>query len=110
VHELGVAEDIVETVAARLPGARIARVVVRVGRLVCVELEAIRLCFAACAAGTSLEGAQLDLEEVPGRARCRACGAEDVELDPRIPLCRCGSADLELVAGAELEVAAVEIA
>lgn len=110
MHELGIAEEIVQSVSERVPGERIVRIVLRVGRLACVEPAAIQFCFEACARGTRVEGAALEIVDVPARARCRSCGAEDVEVEPWIPLCRCGSADLDLVAGGELVVAAVEVA
>ncbi len=109
MHELGIAEGVVQTVAERLPGERVVRVVLRIGRLACVEPGAIRFSFAACAEGTPLAGAALEIVDVPGRARCRSCGAEDVPVEPRLPLCPCGSADLELLAGDELTIAAVEV-
>lgn len=109
MHELAIAEGVVEAVGERVGGARVLRVVLRVGRLTCVEPDAIRLCFEACALGTSVEGAALDIVDVPARARCHGCGAADVEVDPRIPLCACGSADLEVLGGEELLVSAVEV-
>jgi hydrogenase nickel incorporation protein HypA/HybF len=110
VHELAIAEGVVEVVAERIGAARAVRVILRVGRLTCVEPEAVRFCFEACARGTPVEGAALEIVDVPARARCRACGAPELEVDARIPLCACGSADLELVSGEELSVAAVEVA
>jgi hydrogenase nickel incorporation protein HypA/HybF len=110
MHELAIAESIVEGVDARLGGAVAARVVVEVGALACVEPDAIRFCFSACARGTAVEGATLEIVEIPARARCRGCGAGDVAVDPRIPLCPCGSADLELVSGDALRVREVELA
>jgi hydrogenase nickel incorporation protein HypA/HybF len=110
VHELAIAEGVVEAVGERFGGARVLRVVLRVGRLACIEPDAIRFCFDACARGTAVEGAALEIVDVPARARCRECGAADVEVDARIPLCPCGSAELEVLSGQELTLAAVEVA
>jgi hydrogenase nickel incorporation protein HypA/HybF len=110
MHELAIAESVVEAVAERVADARVTRVVLEVGALACVEPEAIRFCFAATAQGTVVEGAALELVEIAARARCRTCGAQDVAVDPRIPLCPCGSADLDLVDGSQLRVRAVEVA
>jgi hydrogenase nickel incorporation protein HypA/HybF len=110
VHELSIAEGVVDAIRERTGDARVVRIFLEIGKLSCVEPEAVRFCFELCARGTSVEGAALDIEEVPGRARCGGCGAEDVEVDGAIPLCRCGSADLEVVAGDRMLVRAVEIA
>jgi hydrogenase nickel incorporation protein HypA/HybF len=109
MHELAVAEGVLEAVERAARGARVARVVLRIGRLTCVEPEAIRLCFDVCARGTQAEGAALEIVDVPARAACRTCRAE-FEVDPRIPLCMCGSADLDLRSGEELVLAALEVA
>ena len=109
MHELAVAEGMVEAIAERVPEGRVTRVVLEVGALSCVEPEAVRFCFAACARGTVADGAALEIVEIPGRANCRTCGAGGVAVDPRIPLCGCGSADLELVDGGQLRVRGVEV-
>ncbi len=110
MHELAIAEGVIDAVGQRVGRARVLRVVVRIGRLACVEPDALRFCFEECARGTGAEGAALEIVDVPARARCRTCGAEDVDVDPRIPLCPCGSADLEVRSGGELLLSAVEVA
>ena len=109
MHELAVAEEIVHAIGARVGDARVLRVVLEVGALTCVEPEAIRFCFSVSARGTAVDGAELEIREIPARARCRTCGAEDVAVDPRIPLCPCGSADLALVDGGQLRIRTVEV-
>ena len=55
-----------------------------------------------------MEGATLDIEETPGRARCRDCEAQ-VELLDTIALCPCGSANLAMLSGQELKIRSVEV-
>jgi hydrogenase nickel incorporation protein HypA/HybF len=109
VHELAIAESVVAAVSARIHDGRITRVVLEVGALACVEPDALRFCFEASTRGTLAEGAALEIVEVAARASCRSCGARAVPVDARIPLCACGSADLELVDGGQLRVRAVEV-
>jgi hydrogenase nickel incorporation protein HypA/HybF len=108
MHELAITESVVSGVSDHVGDARVVRVVLEIGRLSGVVPEAVRFCFPVCAEGTTLEGAVLDIVEIPGRGLCRACGAE-AELEDPIPLCHCGSADLELLAGQELRVREVEV-
>jgi len=110
MHELAVADSLVEEILDRFGEARIARVVLEVGRLACIEPDAIRFCFEECARGTGLQGAALEIVDVPGRANCRGCGAAGVLLEGPIPLCACGSADLEVLAGSRLLLTGVEVA
>jgi hydrogenase nickel incorporation protein HypA/HybF len=54
--------------------ARVKRIVLEVGKLTAVLPDAIRFCFDVCSAETVAEGAELEIVETPGQARCRACG------------------------------------
>jgi hydrogenase nickel incorporation protein HypA/HybF len=108
MHELAITESLVAGVAEKIGDARVTRVVVHVGRLSGVVAEALEQCFDLCSEGTVLEGARLDIVEIPGRARCRECGAE-VEVEDPIALCPCGGVDLEILQGRELRVKEVEV-
>jgi hydrogenase nickel incorporation protein HypA/HybF len=101
-------EGVIEAVIARLGDRRITRVRLAVGALAGVAIDALRLCFEACAHGTPLDGATLEIVSIEGRALCRKCGGEH----PAPTLwsrCPCGSFDRELVAGHELRIVAVEV-
>ena len=108
MHELAITENIVSSICARVGGSRVTRVRLVIGKLSGVVPESVRFCFDVCATGTPVEGAQLEVDEPPGRARCRTCGAE-TELPDAIPLCGCGSADLELLDGQQLLIKEVEV-
>jgi hydrogenase nickel incorporation protein HypA/HybF len=108
MHELGITQEIIETVSERSRGARVTRVVLEIGKLSAVLPDAIRFCFDLCSEGTAAEGAQLDIIETPGKARCRQCAAE-VTLDEPFGLCRCGSSDLEWLTGEELKIKEMEV-
>jgi hydrogenase nickel incorporation protein HypA/HybF len=106
MHELAITQGVVDAVTERTGSAPVAAVRVRVGRLAGVVPDAMRFCFELVTAGTPLEGATLEIEQPEGRGRCRTCG-EDFVLADLILLCRCGSADVEVLSGRELAVASV---
>lgn len=106
MHELSIAESIIETVLTHAPDQPISIVRVRIGRLTAVVPDSLEFCFELAAAGTTLEGCRLEIEIRDGRARCRSC-AEEFVLPDLVLLCACGSADLEVLAGRELQVASV---
>ena len=108
MHELAITRSIVGICSERAGDARVARVTVEVGRLTCVLPHALHFCYDVCVAGTRLEGSTLEVVAIPGRARCRACGAE-VELNDLLTPCRCGSHDLDYVEGEELRVREMEL-
>jgi hydrogenase nickel incorporation protein HypA/HybF len=108
VHELAITQEVVAIVRERVGDVRVSRVVIEVGKLAAVLPDAMRFCFAACSEGTPLEGAALDIIEVAGVGRCRACDAR-VELDRPYGRCSCGSSDLEWLSGDELRIKHVEV-
>jgi hydrogenase nickel incorporation protein HypA/HybF len=108
MHELAIAQEVVQLVCEHVAGTRVKRVVLEIGRLSAVSADAMRGCFELCAEGTPLEGAELQIVDVPGLAQCRACAAE-VVLERPFGMCRCGSSDLEWRSGEELTVREVEL-
>ena len=109
MHELAIAESVVDTVTQRLPGATVTCVHLEIGALSGVVADSIRFCFDLATEGTGLAGARLEITEPPARCRCRASGAE-FRPDSPIVLCPCGSPDVAVLAGEELKIVSVEVA
>lgn len=103
MHELSITRNIVAIVCERANGAKVTQVTLEVGKLSAIIPDAIRFCFDVVAQGTVLEGARLEVIEVPGRGRCRVCGL-DVELRQLVERCACGSSDLDRLTGEELTI------
>ena len=103
MHELNLIRDIVAIVKEQANGAKVVQVTLEVGKLSEVTPDAIRLGFDLATRGTPLEGARLEIIEIPGLGRCRTCG-QDVPMNQLVERCSCGSVDLELIAGEELTV------
>jgi hydrogenase nickel incorporation protein HypA/HybF len=108
MHELAIAQSVVDAVGEHSGGARVARVRLRVGALAGVVPDAIRFCFELVADGTCVEGADLVIEEVAGQGHCRTCDCA-VALPDLILLCPCGSADVQILAGRELMVESIDM-
>lgn len=108
MHELAITESIVESVQERLGDVRVRRLNLEIGKLSGVVPDSVRFCFDVVAAGTNLEGAVLEIVEPAAKADCRACG-RTFELDGWLPLCPCGSADVEVLGGRELRIESVEV-
>ncbi|MCW2539941.1 MAG: hypA [Frankiales bacterium] len=108
MHELAIAESVLETITARTGDRQVTEVRLEVGKLAGVSTDSLRFCFELAAAGTALEGAGLNIDEPPGRARCASC-TEEFLLHDRILLCACGSSAVEVLAGDELRIISVEV-
>jgi hydrogenase nickel incorporation protein HypA/HybF len=108
MHEMAITESVIAAVSEKVGDRRVRRVSLVVGRLSGVVAESLYFYYDLSTEGTPLEGSKLEIIDVPGRARCRSCGAE-VELEDMIALCTCGSADLEILSGEELTIKEVEL-
>jgi hydrogenase nickel incorporation protein HypA/HybF len=108
MHEMALTSDLVSLISEHCAGRRVTRVVLEVGKLSAVVPDAFRFCFELCAEGTPAEGAQLEILELPGRARCRAC-EQEIMLDSVFDRCACGSLSLDFLSGEELQLREVEV-
>jgi hydrogenase nickel incorporation protein HypA/HybF len=109
MHELAIGQAVVATAVKHAAGRRVTVVSMTTGALRQVVPESLSFYFEIVARDTVCEGARLVQTLVPARLRCRACGAA---WEPELPAFRCpacGGADVEVVAGNELEVESIEV-
>jgi len=109
MHELSIASALADIALRHAGGRRVTAVEVSVGRLRQVVPSALEFAFELIAKDTPLEGARLELRDVPAAGRCRDCGAQSA-LDGFPFACpACGALHVELTAGEELTVDAIEV-
>jgi hydrogenase nickel incorporation protein HypA/HybF len=112
MHEMGIANSILEAVATELrrhPQSRASKVRVRIGELAAIDGEALRFCFDALSRDTEFEGLQLELEFCFRRHRCLECSEEFIVRDYEFACPGCGSEKTRFVSGDELELAYLEV-
>ncbi|MCP9491709.1 MAG: hydrogenase maturation nickel metallochaperone HypA [Solirubrobacteraceae bacterium MAG38_C4-C5] len=109
MHELAIADAIVQVASRHAAGRRVVAIDLRVGHLRQVVADSLLFGFELTAQGTSLEGAQLNIEAVPAAGACRACDAYGPLGDFPLSCARCGALDVEVLEGEELEVEALEV-
>lgn len=113
MHEMSLAEAVVRIVTDKARAASVSRVTVvrlEIGALSHVEPAALSFAFEAVAPGTPAQGARLEIDRAPGRARCDTCGAT-VEVDRLGAACpACGAYGLTVLSGDELRVKEMEVA
>jgi hydrogenase nickel incorporation protein HypA/HybF len=69
MHELSLAQNIMEIVERAVPpeqNARASTIRLRVGEFAAVVEDSLSFCFEAITRGTRLEGSRLSIERVPG--------------------------------------------
>jgi hydrogenase nickel incorporation protein HypA/HybF len=109
MHELSIADAVVTIAARHAAGRKVTRVELKVGHLRQVVPDSLAFAFELVSAGTSVEGAELVIEEVPATVRCGACGAE-TQLRVFPAHCgECAALDVEVLGGDELLVEALEL-
>jgi hydrogenase nickel incorporation protein HypA/HybF len=109
MHELAMAEQIVEVAERHAAGRRVYAVELTVGHLRQVVPSALEFAFELVTSGTALEGAELRIREVPAAGRCRRCGCEGALEGFPLACAACQSVDMELTAGDELLVDSLEL-
>jgi hydrogenase nickel incorporation protein HypA/HybF len=109
MHELPLAEAILEVALQAAAGHPVRQVRVRAGALQRSVQDSLQFCFELAAAGTPAAEARLDVTIQPAHLRCRRCQAESDLLTPPFLCGACGDPDVEYVSGDELLVDGVEL-
>ncbi len=109
MHELAIAGSIVEISNRHANGRRVTKVYLKVGHLRQVVPSALAFSFELVAQGTPVEGAELEMEEVPAAGSCRGCGAESQLKEFPLHCTACGGYDLRILKGEELFVESLEM-
>jgi len=112
VHELSLAQALVEQVDALVAQYRAQRAILihlRVGPLAGVVPELLAEAFPLAAAGSAAATAQLAFTPSPLRVRCLNCGGEG-EASPNHLVCaQCGDWHTQVISGDELLLESVEL-
>lgn len=112
MHELSLISNLFEMLeeqAKEKNALRITRVKLQVGLLSGAVPELLKTAFDLYKKDTIAATAEIEIEEVPFRIRCRACSAEMTRDDFILQCESCGATDLETIAGTELILEKLEM-
>jgi hydrogenase nickel incorporation protein HypA/HybF len=91
-------------------GARsVKNVTVMIGPLAGVEPDLLTQAFPIARAGTVADQAELLIESLPLKVRCRSCGAETEAQANRLICGACGDWQTEVISGEEMLLARIEL-
>jgi hydrogenase nickel incorporation protein HypA/HybF len=109
MHELAIADCVVDIAIRHARGRRVTRVELRVGHLRQVVPDALSFAFDLVAQDTVVEDAELVIEEVPATVHCSKCGTD--AMLTAFPACcpSCGTLDVDVTGGEELLVDSLEL-
>jgi hydrogenase nickel incorporation protein HypA/HybF len=114
MHEMSIAQNLLEMIRDQLSelelnSARVKVVRMRIGEMAGVLPDSLQFCFGVASEGTAAQGARLAFEEIPIKCRCRNCGT-DFGVECYVFICpKCGSPDVYLLSGNELDVVELEL-
>jgi hydrogenase nickel incorporation protein HypA/HybF len=112
MHELSIAQNILEIAKEHLPGGasrRVKTIRIRVGESAGIVCDSLEFCFNTVIAGTEMQGSVLEIERVPFVVKCNSCGKTSTN-ESEIFLCSfCNGNDVTMISGNELLVVAVEL-
>jgi len=114
MHEMGIVMQIVEICVSSIPkemkDVKVKRVNLRIGRLAAIVPQSLKFCFEIASKDTPLEGAELNIEEIPVKAQCRKCKHQWTIEGPSFKCPKCENGDIDLLSGRELDIASLEMA
>ena len=113
MHELSIAMSLIEVAteeAERLGNVSVEALRVRLGPLSGVVSDALQFSYELAVAGTPIEGARLEIEEIPVIVFCQNCQAERHLLNIQHFRCPvCDEPTPNVLHGRELELSALEV-
>ncbi len=112
MHEMGIVQsilDIVEQEMASQGATKVSTIRVVVGEFTAVVPHSLTFCFDIITKDTPFEGVKLEIEQVLLTGRCIDCREEFVIKEYRFICPKCGSREIETIAGKELFVKEIEV-
>jgi hydrogenase nickel incorporation protein HypA/HybF len=112
MHELSIAHSIMSIAERSLPAGSdgmITGVNIQVGELSGIETEALLFAFSAIKSGTVLEAAELNIETIPGEARCSDCDTVFPLPSFGTPCPQCQGYLMNIIQGKELKVLSLTV-
>ncbi len=112
MHEFSIARsivDIAEEAVANRKGKAVERIVLNIGALSGIELDALAFVWEAAVKESVLEHSERVIHTIPASARCLECGKEFQPTDLLDKCSHCGSYFFDILKGKELQVKSLTI-
>jgi hydrogenase nickel incorporation protein HypA/HybF len=112
MHEMSLMEDVLKILkdnAASQGFHKVTRIWLEIGKLSCVEPEALRFCFDIVMQQTLAQAATLEITEIDGQASCPVCKQNVNVLSLHDPCPDCGVFGLRVISGREMRVKQLEV-
>lgn len=109
MHEFDLSSAVVATVRKHAAERKVTHVTLRIGRLRQVVRDTLEFYIAIVGRDTVVEGATIEIIDVPAVLRCRTCAGEwEIEI-PAFVCPTCGPGAVEVATGEEFMVESIEV-
>ena len=111
MHEIRIAEDlsgIVLEAAAREKLSKVTKVSISFGQMIQIVPDIFNFAFRESVRETIAMDAEIDIEILPVKMKCKNCNAEIIIDDNSFSCSNCGSPELEIIQGKELFIKSIE--
>ncbi len=112
MHELSLCKGIIELLQEHAKTdhySQVKSIHLEIGKLSCVEPEALRFAFDVVAKASLAENATLEINEIPGQGWCKRCSSA-VTIEQRFDACpSCDHYPLEIRQGDTMRIKHVEV-
>ena len=112
MHELSLVMSVVKTISnlcVQNKWKRVLRVTLKVGHFRQIEPEIFAFVYSSAIIGTSLEGSEISIIEMPIIFKCHSCNTNSDTEELRFVCPNCGSVDVDLISGMEFIIESIEI-
>lgn len=119
MHELSMAMSVLDIIVEKAKeenATKIYEVNMEIGELLFLNPEQFQFCMELVVENTMAEGAKINITIKPSKLKCKICGNEfhwrsspdDYIVFPVLQ-CECGSKDLKIIEGRELNIVSIRI-
>jgi hydrogenase nickel incorporation protein HypA/HybF len=111
MHEIRIAKDlsgIVLEVAGREKLSKVTKVNISFGQMIQIVPDIFDFAFRETVRDTIAMDAEVDIEILPVKLKCRICKDEFIINDNTFSCSRCGSTELDIIQGKELFIKSIE--
>jgi hydrogenase nickel incorporation protein HypA/HybF len=112
MHELSVAQNIIDIVRENVPGtdySNVNKILLEVGEFSGVVADSLLYCFDIIKSDTEFFNAEMKIKKIPFVLYCNACKTETSNT-AGIRLCeKCGGYDTQIISGTDMKIIEVEV-
>jgi hydrogenase nickel incorporation protein HypA/HybF len=112
MHEMSIAVGIIDVVCNKAEeenATKINNVILEIGELSGVMIDALEFCFEAATKNTLAEGAELKINKIQGKALCKNCNTDFIIVNDFTPCPECNDFNFEIKQGKELSIKSFNI-